>query len=184
MEFITEPERQIPILKRADVVVAGGGPAGLIAAVSAARAGAETVLIERYGFLGGMATAGMVVALGGMNHDAPPHRRVVGGIPFELLERMAAVGGAENHDGWIVQFEPEAFKAVADDLAQEAGVHLLLHSYVTAPIVQDGIVKGLVVENKNGRQAILAHTVIDATGDGDIAARAGVPFDKSASYSR
>lgn len=181
MEFITEPERQIPILKRADVVVAGGGPAGLIAAVSAARAGAETVLIERHGFLGGMATAGMVVTLGGVNHDAPPHRRVVGGIPFELLERMAAMGGAENHDGWIVQFEPEAFKAVADDLAQEAGVYLLLHSYVTAPIVQAGIVKGLVVENKNGRQAILAHTVIDATGDGDIAARAGVPFDKSAS---
>lgn len=178
MEYVTEPAREIPVWKHVDVVVAGGGPAGLIAAVAAARHGASTVLVERHGFLGGMATAGLVCGFGGVFHDVPPYRQVVKGIPGELIQKMVAAGGCEGNNGRLVWFEPEAMKLAADDLVEESGVTLLLHSYVVAPIVENGAIAGLVVENKDGRQAILANVVIDATGDGDVAARSGAPYEK------
>jgi len=193
MQFITEPSRELEIVAEADVLVAGGGPGGLPAAIAAARHGAKTILIERYGFLGGLATAGLIVPL--LGHTAasrimPLHgdvtnrskRPIVEGLLRETVDRMHALRGAptwqESLEAWAIRFNPEAFKLVADEMVKEAGVQLLLHSLVTHPILSDGRIMGLVIESKSGRQAILGKVVIDATGDADVAFRAGAETTK------
>ncbi|HEY64039.1 MAG TPA: FAD-dependent oxidoreductase [Caldilineae bacterium] len=175
---ITEPARELPVVTEADVVVAGGGPGGLPAAIAAARHGARVVLIERYGFLGGLATAGLVAPILGhtASHSTTP---IVEGLLKEVTERMHALGGAptweEACQEWGIRFDAEAFKYVADEMVQEAGVDLLLHTFVADAIVEDGRIKGVIIESKSGRQAVLGRVVIDATGDADVAFRAGAP---------
>ncbi len=168
-QHILEPEREIPVAAEVDVLVAGGGAAGLAAALAAARQGASTLLVERNAFLGGAATANLVSKLS-------QHREVLYGISAEIVEglirRKAAVAGR------VINFDPEAVKKLALDLVQVAGVRLLLYSWVVGPSMQDGAVRGVFVENKSGRQALLAKTVIDCTGDADIAYAAGVPVHK------
>ncbi len=167
---VAEPARMLPVVAEVDVVVSGGGPAGLGAAVGAARQGAKTLLIERNAFLGGAATAALMAVW-----NMPLEH--MSGFAHELTSRLIARGGAVG-GGPATPFDPEQFKEVALEFVQENNIQLLLYSNVVAPIVNNGLVGGVVVENKGGRQAILAKEVIDCTGDADLAAAAGVPFVK------
>ncbi len=157
----------------AQVLVAGGGPAGLAAATAAARQGVPTTLIERYGFLGGMATAGLVNPF--MLWDAGLGQ-LVGGIFQEMLDRMAARGGypSARQPG---AFEPEVFKSAADELCLEAGVEVRLHTYVADADVEDARIASVRTESKSGAETWPADVYIDCTGDADLACRAGVPCD-------
>jgi hypothetical protein len=182
---ITEPQREIPIIEEADVVVCGGGPGGLPAAIAAARHGMKVLLIERYGFLGGLATAGLVAPI--LGHTASRGTLpIVEGLLREIVERMHTIGSApswsEACSEWGVRFDAEAFKYVADEMAQEAGVNLLLHTLVTDAIVVDGVIQGLVIESKSGRQAVAGKLVVDATGDADVSFRAGAPTRQGRDY--
>ena len=187
MRTITEPAREIPVIMDADVVVCGGGPGGFSAAIAAARHGARTVLIERYGFLGGLATAGLVAPI--LGHTASKsHIPIVEGLLREITERMHALGCAptweEALQEWGIRFDAEALKIVLDEMCREAGVQLLLHSYISDVVMSDsGRVAAIIIENKSGRQAVTGKVFIDATGDADVAYRAGAatthgrPFD-------
>ena len=172
--FYAEPAREVPILADVDVLVVGGGPAGVAAAVAAARSGAATFLVEESGGFGGMWTQGLVISLAGFNSWLQPDRaRVVDGVGGEWLRRTAAIGGAVDHDGWVLSTDPEKMKLVADELLEEAGVDFLLHVLATYPIVEDGTVRGCIVETREGRRAIMAKVTVDGTGNGDVIARSG-----------
>ncbi len=176
MPTLTEPAREIPIVTEADVVVCGGGPGGFPAAIAAARHGAKTVLIERYGFLGGLATAGLVAPI--LGHTASEsHMPIVAGILREITERMHALGCAPSYEEslqeWGIRFDAEALKIVLDEMCAEAGVQVMLHTFICGVIKEGAHIKAVVVENKSGRQAVVGKVFIDATGDADIAFRAG-----------
>jgi len=178
MRTITEPRRETPIVAEADVVVCGGGPGGLPAGIAAARHGASVLLIERYGFLGGLATAGLIAPI--LGHTASRSTTpIVEGLLREVVERMHRLGGApswqEACQEWGIRFQAEAFKHVADEMVQEAGVNLLLHSLVANAIVDDRQIRAVISESKSGRKAVAGQVVIDATGDADVAFRAGAP---------
>ncbi|MFI6861644.1 FAD-dependent oxidoreductase [Streptomyces sp. NPDC050421] len=175
---IHEQAREVPVVADVDVLVVGGGPAGVCAAVAAARAGARTFLVERHGFLGGMWTAGMVLTLAGYNSWLRPYQRCVEGVPAEWLARAAKQDGAVDGDGWVLNSDPEVMKRVADEMLEAEGVGLLLHSWGARPIVEDGAVRGVFVENVDGRRAILAKVTVDCTGNGDIMAGAGADWVK------
>ncbi|WP_176084683.1 FAD-dependent oxidoreductase [Martelella sp. HB161492] len=167
---------------QSDVVVAGGGPSGLIAALAAARAGAKTTLVERYGFLGGMATAASVGPFSPFHYE---DQQITMGIPQELVQRLSREGGSTGHlkcvpeygsGSYMAYFDREVYKSVALDMLEEAGVKLLLHSAIGGAIVEDGAVRGIEVCNKSGFESILGTVTVDATGDGDVAAAAGAEF--------
>ena len=166
--------KSVAVVGDYDVVVVGGGPAGFIAALAAAREGAHTALVERYGFLGGMATTGLVMPLSVFVYN---DERVIGGLPWEFLERLEAMGG-----GYIerplgnVAFDPEIYKLCMQRMALEAGIDLYMHSYLSACVAEQGRIEHIVIENKNGSEALASKVFIDATGDGDLAAMAGVPM--------
>lgn len=173
MDFITQT-REIPVVGTYDVAVCGGGPAGVVAALAAARGGARTALVERYGFLGGMATAGLVAPISVFNYNG---RRIVDGIPWEFVERLADIGGAEEEKPLgNITFSPEKYKLVAQRMLLEAGVTLYFHSYLTGCRKIGGRITHIVVENKNGAEAVAAKYFIDSTGDADLALQAGVPM--------
>jgi hypothetical protein len=175
-EIIREPARELPVIADVDVLVCGGGPAGTAAAVASARAGAKTMLLERYGCLGGLATGGLVIVL-------PPlvrgEHQVIGGIGQETLERLLDAGEAEyRSDGGSSRFDPEGLKRLSDEMCVEAGVFLRLHSWVVGVFGEQGRPEGAIVESKAGRQAVRAQMIVDCTGDGDIAAMAGAGFER------
>ncbi|SDL65534.1 FAD-dependent oxidoreductase [Tessaracoccus oleiagri] len=177
--YYAEAARQVPIIAHVDVLVVGGGPSGIAAAVAAARSGAKTFLVEESGGFGGMWTQGLVTTLAGYNSWLQPDRvRVVDGIGGEWLRRATAAGGATDHDGWVISSDPEVMKLVADELLEEAGVDFLLHVLATYPIVEGDVVKGCLIETREGREAILAAATVDATGNGDIIARSGQDWVK------
>lgn len=178
---ICESGREVGVIDEADVLVVGGGPAGVCAAVASARAGARTFLVERHGFFGGMWTAGMVLTLAGYNSWLRPYRRCVDGIAGEWLRRAAAMGGAEDSESWVLNSDPEAMKLAADGLLEESGVGFLLHTWGASPIVADGEVRGVCVENVDGRGAVLARVTVDCTGNGDVMARSGAGWRKGPS---
>ncbi len=176
MNAIKETERMTPVVREVDVLVCGAGPSGLIAAISAARNGNKTLLLERYGFMGGMATQSFVGAIHGFNAG---RKRIIHGLPLEFIDRMVSLGGAINDPEITdIPHDPEIFKYVADCMVKESNIDIRLHSLCVEPVIEDNIVKGVITESKSGREAILAKIVIDATGDADIAAGAGVPYYK------
>jgi hypothetical protein len=205
---ISEPAREIRVCRETEVLVVGGGPAGVAAAIAAARNGAETTLIERYNHLGGMATGGLVILIPHMS--AGTAEQEVTGICQEIVDRLDAIGGARHPnrkllgsaDSEVIQklkhyhdfvvdgrvrmsviVDPELLKCVLNDMIEEAGVKLYLHSWGSRAIVDGKTVEGAVFESKSGRQAILSKVAIDATGDGDILASAGAEFEHAVDHS-
>lgn len=161
-----------------DVIVGGGGPAGVIAAIAAARNGAKTLLIERYGFLGGAPTNASVTPISEFNKKG---RRIINGIPWELIERLHALGGAETD--WPignVPFDMELYKLVAQRMVRESGAELLLHTEIIGVQMDGSKVTHLLVHNKTGIHAFEGKFFIDATGDADIALEAGIPMQPAA----
>jgi hypothetical protein len=173
MNFYVEPSKQIPIKAEVDVLVVGGGPAGFAAAVTAARQGAKTMLIEQAGDVGGIATIGL------MSHWTGNTR---GGFYEEILNRSAdyteAGENLEQNGNYRQIINPEKLKTVMLQMLGESGVILQLYTFASEAIVEKGIIKGIIIESKSGREAVFAKIVIDASGDGDIAAKAGAPFYK------
>ncbi len=182
---LTEPSRQTPVYGEYDVVVLGGGPAGMAAAVAAARAGRSTLLVERYGFLGGMGTAAGVTNFCGLHANVHGDiRQVVHGVADDLLSRIAALGGLNaphNLFGKTVAqaYDTAAYKIAADELLLAAGVKVLFHALAAGVVMASPRqVQALLVETKSGRRAVTGRTFIDCSGDGDLAAWAGAAFDK------
>ncbi|MBI2217786.1 MAG: FAD-dependent oxidoreductase [Candidatus Rokubacteria bacterium] len=195
-----EPAREIPVYAETDVLVVGGGPAGCAAAAAAARLGAHVTLVERYGHLGGLATGGLVIWIDRMTDWEG--RQVITGFASDLLDRLpkdafigpdreqwgsrdAAVAAywAERSSAfkgvvtWSPTVDPEWLKLASLQAVIDAGVTLMLHTWGAAPIVEDHRLAGVVFESKEGRQAIRATVVVDTTGDGDLYALAGAPFE-------
>lgn len=180
---IHEPARNTPVIAQVDVVVLGGGPAGIAAACAAARGGAQTLLVERYGFLGGSVAAAMVSNFCGLHIiENGAVRQVVHGIVDELLEGMRKRGGL-NRIHTIMgrtaaqSFDISTYKLATDELLLGSGVQLLLHCMAVGVQVANGQIEALIVESKSGRGAVLAKTFIDCSGDGDLAWFAGAPFE-------
>ncbi|WP_158290159.1 FAD-dependent oxidoreductase [Ramlibacter sp. WS9] len=162
-----------------DVIVVGGGPSGFIAATASARLGARTLLVERYGFLGGMPTSACIGPI------SPFHfgdEQVIAGIPQQFIDRMVDEGGStghakatdpRGHGSYVCFYDRQLYKWVALQMVREAGAEVLLHTFVDDVIVEDGAVRGIVVTNKSGRTSLRAKVVVDASGDGDVAKAAG-----------
>lgn len=203
---VREPARETPVLKRSDVLVVGGGSAGVAAAVAAARAGADVTLVERYGSLGGLATGGLIALL--LTMDDGQGRQVIGGLCQETVERVERARGCfypprehwglddpglvEEYFRWglvwggsrashcvrySVAYDPEVMRQALNELVTEAGVDLIFHMWGADALVQADRLQGVAFQSKAGRCAILADVVIDATGDGDIFASAGCAFE-------
>jgi hypothetical protein len=189
------PPREALLAAETDVLVVGGGPAGIGAAVGAADAGASVILAERYGFLGGNATAALVMPLMSfhthrteLEHedgaklfptDHGPGEPVIAGVLARLLARLVQTGGAiapSRDTGYTVPFDPEMFKLAALELLDDAGVSFLFHAFASG-VLADGAVRGVVFETKSGPIVIRARVVVDGTGDGDVAAAAGAPYE-------
>jgi hypothetical protein len=182
---VTEPGREVAVLGDFEVVVAGGGPAGIAAALAAGRAGRRTILIERYGFLGGAGTAAGLSTFCGLHSVVHgEHVRTTRGIVDDLLDRMGAMDGL-NEPHLSVQnritalsYDISAYKIAAEELLLAADVTILYHCFASAVLMSsDTEISALMVETKEGRRAITGRLFIDGTGDGDVAAWAGAPYE-------
>lgn len=166
--------KDVPVIGNYDVVVCGGGPAGFIAAIAAAREGAKTAVVEQYGFFGGMATAGLVAPISVFSYNGD---RVIGGIPWEFVERLEKMGGAFVEQPLNnVAFDPELYKLCAQRMILDAKIDCYMHSYIAGCECNDGRITHVIFDNKNGSEAIGAKVFIDSTGDADLAYIAGVPM--------
>lgn len=192
MKTYIEPQKEIPIIDKYDVIVAGGGCAGFAAAVAAARNGAKTLIIERFPFFGGTATASLMANIVGFRNQVEPDGlQVTKGIGEELILKLLEMEGAvksrnaypskkrsdtKGDLSYNYAFDTEKFKYITLKMVVESNCDILFHTWFSDVIMDGNIIKGIIVENKSGRQAIMSDVVIDATGDGDAAFHAGVPF--------
>jgi hypothetical protein len=203
-DFVDEPARRTRIAARTQVLVVGGGSAGAAAAIASARAGADTMLVERYGALGGLATGGLIVLL--LTLDDGAGEQVIAGLCQEMVDRITRRGGAfappaaewgspdprlvETYRRWglvwgsgphrvrySVAYDPEEMRFALNEMVEASGARLLLHAWGCEPLCEGSRVIGVAVQGKSGRFALLADVVIDATGDGDVFAAAGARFD-------
>ncbi len=174
---VIQPRRELPILHETDVLVVGGGSAGVAAAIAAQRAGAKVTLVERYGHFGGLWTGGLVVLI--IGHIVKGGKQVCQGIGEEMMRRLDKLEGAiiNRRPGVNPTVDAEAAKYMMVEMIDEAGVDVFLHCWGVDAIVSGNTVRGVVFESKSGRQAILAKVVVDATGDGDLFAAAGAEFE-------
>ncbi len=179
MKTIFEPARDIPVRAEADIVVVGGGPSGIMAAYAAAGEGKKVMLLESRGYLGGNLTIGLpILAFLDVNG-----KQCVRGLAQQFIDRLAARGAATGHKRCklhmsLTIIDSEEAKNVALDMMKEKGVEVLMYVFCAGVVKEGDAVKGVIVESKNGREAILAKTVIDCTGDADVAWRAGVVTHK------
>lgn len=209
MDTIDEPGQTLPVRAQCDVLVVGGGPAGIAAATAAARNGADTLLLERYGALGGLATGGLIILL--LTMDDGEGRQVVGGLGQEFVERLEAEGTViyphprewGSRDASLIEYyarrgliwgrnptvvrysvayDPEVFRYVANEVVLASGARLLFHAWGTRAIMDGDRIAAIAIESKSGREAIKPKVVIDTSGDGDVLASAGVPFDLTHVY--
>lgn len=167
MQYYVEPERQIPIRKTTEVLVVGSGPSGIGAALAAARGGVRTMLIEQGGTVGGISTAGLMSHWTG-TADSRLYR--------EILMRSAALNEGAIHNKPVIQIDPEKLKMLYLEMLLEAGVEVQLYTFACGAVMEQNRICGVITESKSGREMIGADIVIDASGDGDIAAKAGVPY--------
>jgi len=174
---VIQPRRELPILHETDVLVVGGGSAGVVAAIAARRAGADVTLVERYGHFGGLWTGGLVLLI--IGHIVKGGKQVCQGIGEEIMRRLDRTEGAiiDRRPGVNPTVDAEAAKYVMVEMIEEAGVKVFLHCWGVDAIVDQNKVQGVVLESKSGRQAIVARIVVDATGDGDVFAAAGAEFE-------
>jgi flavin-dependent dehydrogenase len=177
MKHIQEAPRTIDVMAQTDVLVVGSGPAGLAAAVSAARAGVKTMLVDRYGCFGGAITQVGVGTMAWYRYEGTIDTR---GIGIEFEQRAKEMGASNSLPKSRSEvLDAEIFKYVADCMVQEAGIEPLLHSTAVDAVMEGPTIKGIIIESKSGRQAILAKRVVDATGDADVAHLAGAPCHKT-----
>jgi len=176
MNAIIEPEREIPVVREVDVAVVGGSCTGVFAAVRAARLGMRVAIVEKQNCFGGMATAGAVNTWPGL-HDTQGNLPIIGGLTREVLERLGKRGAVyeRNTDRRSFRFNSEELKIELDELVTENRIVPFLHTFYAAPVLEGQRLQAVVVENKNGRQAIVARQFVDATGDGDLALDLGLP---------
>lgn len=175
MKTIVYPSIELPVIAETQVLVVGSGPAGIAAAVASARNGAKTMLVERYGCFGGALSVGQVESYTWYFNE---HTYTAQGIAEEIERRMIACNGTQRDDRGCGHFlNPEKYKYMLDGWIKEAGIRPLLHTLVVDAVMDGNVVKGVVVESKSGRGVILADRIVDATGDGDVAARAGALFE-------
>lgn len=174
--IVEEKNNQVPIIANVDVLVVGSGPSGLAASIASSRTGVSTMLIERGSCFGGVISQVGVEGFAWYRHENTVE---AGGIAFEFEEKAIQLGGAcKEIQSESQALDAEMFKVVADEMLIENGVKVLLHVFAVNTIVENKTIKGVIIESKSGRKAILAKRVIDCTGDGDIAAMAGAPFTK------
>ena len=174
---VIQPQRSLPILHKTDVLVVGGGPAGVAAAVAARRAGADVTIVERYGHFGGLWTGGLVLLI--IGHIIKGGKQVCQGIGEEMMRRLDKMDGAiiNRRPGVNPTVDAEAVKYLMVEMVDEEQVKVFLHCWGVDAIMDGNSVCGAVFESKSGRQAILAKTVIDASGDGDLFAAAGAEYE-------
>jgi hypothetical protein len=176
---IQEPARAVPVRAEVDVLVVGGGPAGIIAAMAAAESGLKVALVESRSFVCGNLTIGLPI-LGFLSQKGKP---IIAGLPQKLIDRLRAQGAASEHRPCplhvsLTLVEPEAVKSVALEMLLERGVDVMLYRMFAGVIMDGDQLRGIITESKAGREALLAKVIIDCTGDGDVAYRAGVPCEK------
>jgi len=172
---VVEQAKKVPVIEDVDILVVGGGMAGVGAAVAAGRMGFRTLLVEYFGCLGGNGTSGMVNNFCGYTTSGPNKVQIVQGIGGEIHKMLFERNGVSSMKSYT--FNPEILKMVLDEAAAEANVKLLYYTQVVDSIAENNVIKGVFIENKAGRQAILAKRVLDCSGDGDVCASAGVPFE-------